>query len=100
MPGERMRILTPGGLRVIDVDAGSPDASMIGRHWNAIKLFRDTGDSSPLSRFTGVAVGGRFYGVRWVGGYQLATDLDMIRRWAYQGELDIDDPYEPLGGGR
>ena len=85
-----MRVLTVDGLRVLDVVPGSKDASTIGGHWNAIKVYRDTGDPSLLRQFD-VAVGGRL---------RLQTDPAAVKAWGREGELDMDDPYEPLGGDR
>jgi len=97
MAAERMRMLTDQGQRVLNVQADSQASSLIGGHWNAIKVFRDTGDPSPLARFRGVSIG-----VQTPAGFRpmatFATDLDMIRHWARQGELDLDDPYEELDG--
>jgi hypothetical protein len=94
-----MRVLTPVGVQVVAVMPGSEAASVIGSHWNAIKLFRDTGESKPLERFKDPVIGGEKQKDGSVkGGYRLATDPKMIKKWAKQGELDIDDPYEPLGG--
>lgn len=95
-----MRALTTVGVQLVGVVPGSEVASIIGGHWNAIKVFRDTGDSSLLAQYAGIIVGGHFSGGRWVGGYRLLTDPEQVKRWAYQGELDIDDPYEPLAGDR
>jgi hypothetical protein len=96
---QSMRVLTPEGLRVVPVVPGSEAASLIGSHWNAIKLFRDTGESEPLERFKTTVIGGEQQKDGTVkGGHRLATDLKMIKKWAKKGDLDIDDPYEPLGG--
>src|SRR5438309_1533431 len=97
---DHMRILTPDGLRVIPVVHGSDAASTIGSHWNAIKTFRDTGNQTALRRFKATVIGGVRIGNLQVGGYRLATDPAMIRQWAKLGDLDIEDPYAPLGGDR
>ena len=94
---ERMRMLTTTGQRVLSVFADSRASSLIGGHWNAIKVFRDTGDPSLLARFEGVSIG-----VQTSAGFRpfatFETDLETIRRWARSGELDLDDPYEELDG--
>jgi hypothetical protein len=99
MAVERMRILTDQGQRVVTVVVRSQAASLVGGHWNAIKTFRDTGDASLLARYRGVSIG-----IRTPSGFRptatFATDLDMIRRWARQGELDLDDPYAEVEGYR
>ncbi|HEX4033851.1 MAG TPA: hypothetical protein VHX66_05355 [Solirubrobacteraceae bacterium] len=98
-PVMRMRMLTTTGLRVLNVLADSQASSLIGGHWNALKVFRDTGEHSLLAGFRNVSIG-----VQTPNGFRpLATfeaDLNMIRSWARSGDLDIDDPYEELDGGR
>jgi hypothetical protein len=80
----RMRVLVAGkGPREIDIPT-SREASIIARHWNAVKHFLWTGDSRRLARFKGVTVAGR----------PLETDPDVIERLAGRGELDFEDIYE------
>jgi hypothetical protein len=80
----RMRALVAGeGPRDVDVHT-SREASIIARHWNAVKHFLWTGDPRRVARFKGVTVAGR----------PLETDPDAIERWARRGELDFEDIYE------
>jgi len=68
----------------VDVDVhGSRQASVIGRHHNAVGRYLATGDISYLTPFIG----------KQVGGVELLTDLDRIEELAAQRELDIDDIY-------
>lgn len=78
----RMSVLSTRG--VVEVDTrGSRVRSLIGRHWNAIRLYGAIGDTTLLAPFNG----------RRVGGVELATDLDQIDDYLSQGELDVDDIY-------
>ena len=89
-----MRILTPDGLRVVAVATGSGEASLIGAHWNAIKIYRDSGDTRYLDELQDATIDVEGRPVR------LETDPRAVKRWAKQGELDIDDPYAELEGDR
>lgn len=90
--GQLMRVLSDVGQRLVVVPVGSQAASLIGAHWNAIKLFRDTGDPSLLARFVDVTVvADTRSGFATI--VRFATDLGMIRRWAAQGEIDDEGPY-------
>jgi hypothetical protein len=66
---------------------GSDAASAIGQHWNALKHFLHTGDSSELEPFASLRI----------QGHRFAVDLGWIERWAAQGELDFEDIYEAGG---
>jgi hypothetical protein len=79
---QRMSALSTEGLRDIDV-RGSRARSLVGGHWSAIGRFAATGDLSVLAKFIG----------KRVGGFELATDPNLIEEYQRQGELDIDDIY-------
>lgn len=85
-----MRVLTTSGCHLVPVVPGSGTASVIGSHWNAVQAWRDRGDKDGLAAFINTVV----------SGYRLEADPEAIKRWAKRGDLDIDDPYEPLGGDR
>jgi soluble cytochrome b562 len=99
-----MRVLTPKGQQTLWVLEGSDDASNIGHHWNAIKRFRNTGERRDIERFKDVEITGidpdspDMENPR-VLTLSLASDLDQIRKWAKQGELDEADPYAEVEGG-
>jgi hypothetical protein len=84
MAAELMRMLSRTGVEVLPVEVGSPAASAIGRHWNAVKDFLHTGDSRGLEPFRGKRLL-----LSW-----FETDPDRIERWARRGELDFEDIYE------
>lgn len=78
----RMQILAEGGRTEVDV-RGSHAASIIARHWNAVKRFLVTGDVAVLRPFIGKRVGGRV----------LMTDPDTIEEEARRGEVAFEDIY-------
>ena len=84
MSAELMRMLTTGGVEVLPVEVGSPAASAIGQHWNAVKNFLHTGDTSVLEPFSSMRI----------LVYKFAIDPGWIERWATRGELDFEDIYE------
>ena len=77
-----LRALTTEG--VVDLDL--PDsrvATLIGRHWAAIRRFLDTGNETVLQEFQG----------QRVGSFILETDPDVIEDLARRGELSFEDIY-------
>jgi hypothetical protein len=84
MSAELMKMLTTSGVEVLPVEVPSEAASAIGEHWNAVKNFLHTGQTSELEPFS-------FMRIR---DYRFATDPDWITRWAIRGELDFEDIYE------
>lgn len=84
MSAEQMKMLTTSGVEVLSIERGSEAASAIGQHWNAVKNFLHTGDTSELEPFS----------LTRIPGYKFATDPDWIVRWATRGELDFEDIYE------
>lgn len=81
-----MRILTAAG--VLEVETHDPgERSMVGTHWNAVRLFLDTGDDSALAGARGQTVSGE----------PLLTDPDEIEVWASAGELEFEDIYPSTG---
>jgi hypothetical protein len=87
MSGELMKMLTTSGVEVVWIQAGSEAASAIGRHWNAVKHFLHTGDTSTLEPFASARI----------MLYWFEVDPDKIERWAMRGELDFEDIYETGG---
>jgi hypothetical protein len=79
----RMRTITGGAVRDVLVEEGGPDASLLGRHWNAIKRFLG-GDAEALQPFAG----------KTVVGFPLETDPDTIESLATAGDIDDEGPYE------
>lgn len=87
MAADLMRMLTTSGVEVLAVEFGSEAASTIGRHWNAVKDFLNTGQTAGLEPFRGTRI----------LLYRFETDPDRIERWAQRGELDFEDIYESGG---
>jgi hypothetical protein len=90
---ERMRMLTDRGERVLTVVSGSTASSWLGGHRNALKVFRDEGNASLLADFKTREIHVVDEAGKRIETLRFATDLDMIRRWAKQGELDAEGPY-------
>lgn len=81
-----VRILTASGPERITVK-DSRTASKIGRYWNAVDNFVLNGDSQALERFSR-----KFFQVNGVK-HQFLTDLDLIERLAFAGEISFEDLY-------
>jgi hypothetical protein len=85
-----LRVLSlPGtrGLREIAVDE-SREASIVGKYWDAVRLYLQTGDASGLREFRGKSVwdaDGRRVG--------LLTDLDELDRQGSAGVLSFESIY-------
>jgi hypothetical protein len=73
-------MLTDQGRVTVEVD--EDEASLIGRHWNAIGAYLSTGNVEQLARFVGRRAGGRPF----------VTDPDTIESLATIGEIDHDGP--------
>jgi len=73
----------PDGPFLVRVPTAA-EASTLGRYWNAVGFFQDTGITSRLSDLEGVTV----------GGFTLETDPDEIAYWARSGELEFESIYE------
>jgi hypothetical protein len=83
MAREEMRTVTTEGVEMV-VPLSDHEASLIGRHANAVKAFINTGDVDALVPFRGLTVGGR----------RLETDPDELESLARDSELDYEDIYE------
>lgn len=98
-----MRVLSTKGQHLLWVAEGSDDASNIGRHWNAVKRFRNQGEKKDLEEFKDVEVSGidpdspDMENPSWLT-LTLASDPQEVKKWAKQGELDDADPYAELEG--
>lgn len=79
----RMTAITPDGPVTVEV-RGSRAASLLSRHANAVQTFVQTGNARVLRAFRGKSV----------GGHELASDPNVLRRLARRGELDVDEIYE------
>jgi hypothetical protein len=85
-----LRVLSlPGtkGLREIAFD-DSREASLVGRYWDAVRLYLQTGDASALRRFRGkfaLDADGRRV--------ELLTDLDELDRQGSAGVLSFESIY-------
>ncbi len=78
-----MRAVTRAGLVLIP-DLSDEQASLVGRHDNAVRRYLDTGDDSDLEEFDGVTV----------AGHELETSLDALDFYALINEIRFEDIYE------
>jgi hypothetical protein len=85
----RMPVLTPQGRVPVEV-RDSRTASLLSRHWQAVRRYAEHGDTSGLRQFRGTSF---FTNKR---GYRLVSDLDLatIDRLAQAGELSFEDFYD------
>ncbi len=79
----RLPALTTKGLKQLDF-TDSREASVVGRHWNAIGHGLNTGDWSRVAALRG----------KKIRGHTLEADPDVIEVQARRGELDFEDIYE------
>src|SRR5579864_7752915 len=77
-------IATADGLKKDVRIRGSRTASLIGEYWNAVGVFRDTGEEEPLRKFTDF----------FPAGVRVLTDPTAIEALARRGELDFEDNYD------
>lgn len=90
-----MRVLTTHGLRFLSgLDDG--DASTVGAHWNAVRLYLETGSDEALAEFTGVTVTGVDDQTSTRGGWVLESDLDAIEAEAMRGEVRFESIYDEV----
>ncbi len=80
-----IRVLTKWGILFLD-DVAPEEASVIGRHWNAVRAYLDFGDEGPLEQFDGVTV----------AGVELETDLDAIEWHAIRGDVRFESIYDEV----
>jgi len=80
--GSAMRVLTTDGLQY---PAGLSDreASAVGRHWNAIRRYLETGAVVELMGIEGTEVAGMV----------LETRLTQIERHAIRGDVEFESIY-------
>jgi hypothetical protein len=80
-----MRVFTTRGVEMIG-GLSDTDATIVGRHWNAVRRYLEYGDETDLSNFQGVTVAGRF----------LETDPDVIDWHALRGDVRFEAIYDEV----
>lgn len=80
--GELMCVFTTAGVRDLEVYDEAERAD-VGSHWNAVRRYLGTGDTSDISEFSGASV----------AGIRLETDPDVIDDVEAAGDLDIEHIY-------
>jgi hypothetical protein len=90
----KLRVLVlPTIEGLIEIVVSDPRvASVIGRYWNAVRLFLETGDDSTIRRFRGK------YVTDAAGqATALLTDLDELERLGSLGVLSFESIYARVG---
>ena len=77
-----IRVLTTQGPGAV-VGLSPAEASAVGRHWNAVRRYLETGDDDDLASFEGVVVGGR----------ELETRRNAVEYYAVRGEVTFESIY-------
>jgi hypothetical protein len=77
-----MRAITREGLTTLS-GLSSTEASIVGRHDNAVRTYLDTGDASGLEPFEGVMV----------QGHELETGQDALDWYALTNDIRFEDIY-------
>jgi hypothetical protein len=77
-----MRVLTTEGLQFVP-DLTAEEASLVGRHWNAIRHYLETGAVRDLRQLEGTVVAGR----------RLETSLTQIEHHAICGDVEFESIY-------
>jgi len=80
-----VRVLTNGGLvhlRGLD-DA---EATEVGRHWNAVRRYLETGDDAALAEFEHAFIRGR----------ELAASPRIVEWFAVRGEVAFESIYDEV----
>jgi hypothetical protein len=87
-----MRVPTSQGVQDLEV-RDSRSATLIGRYWNAVKQYLETGDVESLREFRGKSVR--------VGkvGHPLLTNAEIVDQLAEGGEFAFESVYQTLAKG-
>jgi hypothetical protein len=81
----QVRAVTRDGPKFLPV-ASAAEASIVGSHDNAVKVYLYTGKTTQLRPFAGIAI----------AGHTLETDPDGLDYWARRGDLDFDTFYKDI----
>ena len=90
MPSRRpnrppLRVLTVNGLQFLP-GLTTDEASVVGRHWNAVRRYLDYGVEDDLPAFAGVTVAGR----------ELEARVDAIEWHAIRGDVRFESIYDEV----
>ncbi len=80
-----IRVLTTGGLVHLQ-GLDDVEATEVGRHWNAVRRYLETGDDSALAEF-------QHSFVRW---RELATSAALVEWFAVRGEVSFESIYDEV----
>ncbi len=80
-----IRVLTTQGLQFLH-NLPARDASLVGRHWNAVRAYLDFCDEGPLDQLEASTV----------AGFDLETDLCAIEWHAIRGDVSFESIYDEV----
>jgi hypothetical protein len=80
-----IRVLTKHGVQFL-TGLTPRQASAVGRHWNAVRRYLDSGNEHDLAEFDYVEIDGE----------TLETGIDAIEYWAIRGEVQFEDIYDEV----
>ncbi len=84
-PRGPIRVLTTGGLvHLRDLD--DAEATEVGRHWNAVRRYLETGDDTALAEFQHSFIRGR----------ELAASAALVEWFAVRGEVSFESIYDEV----
>ncbi len=80
-----IRVLTTGGLVHLR-GLHDAEATEVGRHWNAVRRYLETGDDAALAEFQHVFIRGR----------ELAASRRVVEWFAVRGEVAFESIYDEV----
>jgi hypothetical protein len=86
-PGARppIRVLTTSGIRFL-TGLTAAEATTVGRHWNAVRIYLEYGDDTKLAPFINAHV----------AGHLLETDPAVIDWHAIRGDVRFETIYDEV----
>ena len=90
-----IRILSTRGL-VYLADLTDQDATTVGRHWNAIRRYLETGEDGDLADLEGAQVRGFDIEAGRPVVARLETDPDAIESHALRGDVSFESIYDEV----
>jgi hypothetical protein len=80
-----IRVLTTGGITFL-TGLTATEATTVGRHWNAVRIYLEYGDDRKLTQFINVRV----------AGHLLETDPLVIEWRAIRGDVRFESIYDEV----
>ncbi len=84
-PRGPIRVLTTGGMITLS-GLGDAEATEVGRHWNAVRRYLETGEDTALAEFQRSFIRGR----------ELAASAALVEWFAVRGEVSFESIYDEV----